>query len=158
MKTIYKLTCGSVITIIIGIVLYFSFESNAKDLNTFLLVGDKFSDWQSEFSDSYVKTNTAGDRITYSFLNDKNNLTQFAVKDDIIEVVEVYNVFTDEGDALELYTDLSIHMVTKEKCHLLRAYNSTIEFEKANVIVRIEQIPTIYGQMIKFTSYLKEME
>jgi len=46
-------------------------------------------------------------------------------------------------------------MVTQEKYSMLRAYNSTLEFIKGDVVVRIEQIPTIYGFLVKFTAFIQ---
>ena len=124
-------------------------------MTSFIIIGEKFSEIKESFSENYTITESAGQRITYSFLGNHGNLTQFATKNDIIEVVEVYNVYEKQDDALILYTDLSILMITQEKYTMLRAYNSTLEFIKGDVVVRIEQIPTIYGFLVKFTAYIQ---
>lgn len=149
-------TIGTIIISTIILIIYFSVgTSDAKELTSFIIIGEKFSEVKQFFSDNYTITETAGKRITYSFLGENANLTQFATKNDIIEVVEVYNVYEKASDALKLYADLSIMMVATEKYKLLRAYNTTMEFIKGDVVVRIEQIPTIYGWLVKFTAYVQ---
>jgi len=120
-------------------------------IDSFLIVGKKFSEVKEDFSDNYEMTKTAGDRITYSFLGKSNNLTRFAVKNDIIEVVEVFNVFESEEDAINLFETLANYLIVDEKCSFVMGYNSTLEFSKKNMLIRIEHIPSNYGYLIKFT-------
>lgn len=149
-------TWGTILIAIIIAVIYFSIgTSDAKEITSFIIIGEKFSEIKDSFSENYTITESAGQRITYSFLGNNGNLTQFATKNDIIEIVEVYNIYENQDDALTLYTELSVMMITQEKYNMLRAYNSTLEFIKGDVVVRVEQIPTIYGFLIKFTAYIQ---
>lgn len=150
-----KIFFGSLVVFIITAVLYFSFTSNAKDFDSFLVVGQKFSELKEYFSDNYAVTKSAQDRLTYTFIGKNDNITRFAVKDDIIEVVEVFNVFTNKEQSLALYEALAIYLVADEKCHLIRGYNTTLEFSKGNIFVRLEMLPSQYGELVKFTSYIQ---
>jgi len=139
---------------IILIILLFAITPYCDD-EMFILVGTKFSDIKGKLHETYITTESSQDRITYSFIGDRNNLTQIAVKNDIIEVIEVYNVFDDENDALKLFTDLCVYLAT-EKHKISIAYNSTIEFTKNNITTRVEQLPSQYGWLIKYTSYMEK--
>ena len=151
MKIIY-----SIIIVVIVTIAYFSLSSNAKDMNAISLIGTKYSEIQDDLGDGYTKTKTAGDRITYSFLRGNNTLIQFAVKDDIIEVIEVYTVFDRAEDAVDFYTDLAVRTVAIDKCKLFRAYNMTMEFVTGNIIIRVEQLPTNYGWLVKYIALVRE--
>ena len=139
--------------LIISFIFILVSDSFTADVESFLIVGKKFSEVKKDFSDNYVTTESAGGRITHSFLGKYNNLTRFAVKNDIIEVVEVFNVFEDENDALNLFETLAMYLTIDEKCKLVRGYNSTLEFSKKDMFIRIEAIPSNYGHLIKFTVY-----
>lgn len=148
-----KIFYGSIGVIVCLVILYFTIPSNAHDFDSFLIVGEKFSEMREHFSDDYVASESAQGRITYSYMSNSNNLTQFAVKNDIIEVVEVYNVFTSVADAMILFEGFSIYLVAIERCRLYKSYNTTMEFIKDGIFLRVEQLPTNYGHVIKFTSY-----
>jgi hypothetical protein len=141
------------IAFIIFAIIYSMFDSNAKDNNSFILIGTKFSEFKTQLNDNYTTTETAEGRITYSFLGRNDNLTLIAVKDDIIEVIEVYNVFDNSDDAYDLFEDLVVRLTIDGDCKLLRAYNSTMEFTRGNILIRVDQIPVHYGWLVKFTAY-----
>lgn len=143
------------ITIIVAIFVYFSLSINANGMDSFSLIGTKYSDIQYDLGDNYTETETSEGRTTYSFLKKGNNLTQFAVKDDIIEVIEIYKVFYNAEEALITYTDFVLYTSAINRCKLLRAYNSTMEFIKDDIIIRIEQLPTNYGWLVKYTAFAK---
>jgi len=138
-------------SLILFVSIIFILTGDSFAIDTFLIVGKKFSEVKEDFSDDYEMTESAGGRITYSFLGKSKNLTRFAVKDDIIEVVEVFNLLESEEEALSLFETLSLYLVVDEKCKVVRGYNSTLEFSKKNMTVRVEHIPSMYGYLIKFT-------
>ena len=109
-------------TVFVAIILYFVFDSNAKDTNSFILIGSKFSEFKTQLNDNYTTTESAEGRITYSFLGENNNLTLIAVKDDIIEVIEVYNVFNNPVDAFDLLCHVAFDLkplTRKQRADLL---------------------------------------
>lgn len=151
MKIFYGILAAIAI-IVVAYFILFPTDLGAKDINTSILVGQKFSELQG-LSLVYFKSKSAGDRLTYTYYLENKNFVQIAVKDDIIEVVEVYNVCSSPGESINLFTELSIYFTVDEKCHLLRAYNTTMEFSKGNVIIRIEQIPIEAGWLVKYTAF-----
>ena len=86
-------------------------------------------------------------------MKENKSLIQFAVKNDTIEVIEIYNIFNNIQDAFDLYEDLVLYTSVVDGCKLLRAYNTTMEFVKDDIIIRIEQMPMHYGWVVKYTSF-----
>jgi len=74
-----KITIDTIGTILIAIIIafiYFSIgTSDAKNLTSFIVIGEKFSEIKTLFSENYTITESAGKRITYSFLGNHGNLT-----------------------------------------------------------------------------------
>ena len=65
------------ITVIISILVYFTLSINANDMDSFNLIGTKYSDIKYNLYGNYTETETSKGRTTYSFLKEGNNLTQF---------------------------------------------------------------------------------
>jgi hypothetical protein len=125
-------------------------------MNSYIWVGKKFSDIQPYLNENYTTSKSSGDRITYSFYGRNNSHADIAVKNDTIDVVEVYNIFDNNTKALDTFESLVVSLTIDEKCKLSRAYNSTMEFMKDNILIRVEQIPSNYGWIVKFTAYIME--
>jgi len=154
MKNFWIYTIAVLLAMSIYAIIYSAFDNDSiEDINSYILIGTKFSDLQPDLSETYTTSKSAGGRITYSFDGRGNSHADIAVKNDTIEVMEVYNVFSDNMKSLNMFEGLVISLTVDEKCKLTRAYNSTFEFTKNGILIRVEQIPTKYGWIVKFTAY-----